>query len=303
MIRKLYCCLVNWNSKALTIDCVSSLLEAGAALDRIIVVDNASTDGSSKALRRTFGERLQLIISDENLGFAQGSNLAITRALAHDASWVFVLNNDTVVAPTIFDEFASVVSAREEFSILAPLILYHDLPDQIWRLGDRLIPGTLMTRSLYSGRKVTEVPHQVVEVDFVSGAGMLIRRDVFETIGLFDSAYFMYGEEVDFCWRARSAGYRLACAPLARMWHKVSSSAERDPITTRYMKIRNQIQFYRRYASPAQSLIMFAFTLSRAIVLAVRDVLGGHAHLVLPLAQAWTDGWFRTGRPSKGYSQ
>ena len=301
MIQSIYSVLVNWNLKDQTLRCVQSLLDAGASVDQVIVVDNGSTDGSSEALRQSFGKDLRLIISDENLGFAQGCNLATRHALDRGAEWVFILNNDTVVAPTIFDELATASAASEEYAILSPLILYHDRPDRIWRVGDKLIPGTLITRSLYKGRMDHEALPQLVEVDFVSGSGMLVRRDVFETIGLFDPAYFMYGEEVDFCWRARAAGYRLACAPKAKMWHKVSSSAGRDPSTTRYLKIRNQIRFYHRYANRPQRLLMLAFTLARLMVIAVGDLLQGQPGLIEPLFEGWADGWFRPSRPGKLY--
>ncbi len=303
MIQSIYSVLVNWNLKDHTLTCVQSLVDAGASVDHVIVVDNGSTDGSSEALRQSFGKDLHLIISDENLGFAQGSNLAIRHALTQGAEWVFILNNDTIVAPTIFDELASASAANEEYVILSPLILYHDKPDRIWHLGGKLILGTLITRSLYQGRMDLGNLPPLVSVDFVSGSGMLVRREVFEAIGLFDPAYFMYGEEVDFCWRARSAGYRLACAPRAKMWHKVSASAGRDPGTTRYLKIRNQIRFYQRYANPPQILIMLAFTLARSLVLAFRDLLKGQPDLIVPIFEGWADGWFRPSIPARQYRQ
>ena len=303
MIQSIYSVLVNWNLKDHTLTCVQSLVEAGASVDHVIVVDNGSTDGSSEALRQSFGEDLQLIISDENLGFAQGCNLAIRHALDRGAEWVFILNNDTIVAPTIFDELSTASAASEEYAILSPLILYHDKPDRIWHLGDKLIRGTLITRSLHKGGMDLGNLPQLVEVDFVSGSGMLVRREVFEAIGLFDPAYFMYGEEVDFCWRARSAGYRLAGAPKAKMWHKVSASAGRDPGTTRYLKIRNQIRFYHRYANRPQILLMLAFTLARSLVLAFGDLLKGQPGLIGPLVDGWVDGWFRPSRAAKQYHQ
>ncbi|MFV2044004.1 MAG: glycosyltransferase family 2 protein [Anaerolineales bacterium] len=303
MIQSIYSVLVNWNLKDHTLTCVQSLVDAGASVDHVIVVDNGSTDGSSEALRQSFGKDLHLIINDENLGFAEGSNLAIRHALTQGAEWVFILNNDTIVAPTVFDELASASAENEEYVILSPLILYHDEPDRIWHLGGKLIPGTLITRSLYKGHMDLGNLPPLVPVDFVSGSGMLVRREVFETIGLFDTAYFMYGEEVDFCWRARSAGYRLACAPRAKMWHKVSASASRDPDTTRYLKIRNQIRFYQRYANPPQRLIMLAFTLARSLVLAFRDLLKGQPDLIVPLFEGWADGWFRPGIPARQYRQ
>lgn len=291
MIKSLYSVIVNWNLKDDTITCVESLLAAGVAVGQVIVVDNGSSDGSVQVLQERFGSAVHLVVSNQNLGFAGGNNLGIQCALEQGAQWVLLLNNDTYVAPTFLTELENAVRYDERLGILGPVILYNDFPDQIWYFGDRLIPGLLATVSLYRGRRDHNQFPLLVPVDFVSGCGMLIKSDVFRTIGFFSTAFFLYGEEIDFCWRARTAGFRLAVATRAKMWHKVSASANRDPSTSRYLRIRNQIRFYRTYARGVQLPAMIAFTWLRAICIVIGDLIHGQISLICPLIRGWIHGW------------
>lgn len=287
----LYAVTVNWNLKQDTLECVESLRAAGLPPDRVVVVDNGSTDGSGAALRDRFGPTLRLVENRENLGFAAGSNLGIRAALEAGASWVLLVNNDTRVARTFLAEMEWGTRLNQAFAILAPLILFQSVPDRIWFLGDRLIPGTLATYSLHRGRKDRGQFPRFVPVDFVTGCGMLVRRDVFDRVGLFNPAFFMYGEDVDLSWRARLAGFRTAVVTSAKMWHKVSATANRDQPTRRYYRLRNQIRFYRRYAHGLQLPCMITFTALRTMLILLNDLIHGEVALVRPSLAAWWDGW------------
>lgn len=291
MIGSLYSVIVNWNLKDDTLNCVDSLFAAGAQAGQVIVVDNGSSDGSVTALQERFGLSLQLIQSSQNLGFAGGSNLGIQHALDLGANWILLLNNDTYVAPTFLTEMENAVDRNEGLNIIGPVILYHDFPERIWYFGDRLIPGLLATNSLYRGHIYHGQFPSLVSVDFINGCGMLVKSDVFKHIGLFDTMYFMYGEEVDLCWRARAAGFRLAVATQAKMWHKVSASSNRDQPASRYLRIRNQIRFYRTYSRGLQLLVMFVFTWLRALYIASGDLTHGRVSLINPLIRGWIHGW------------
>lgn len=291
MIQPLFAVVVNWNLKQDTISCVESLLAAGKIPEQIIVVDNGSTDGSVPALRAQFGPLLTIIESPENLGFAGGCNLGIQCVLDQGANWVLLLNNDAYVAPNFLTEMENAVEKDKNLSIIGPVILYHDFPDRIWYFGNRLIPGLLATYRLYRGHTYHGQFPSLVPVDFVNGCGMLVKSDVFKRIGFFDTAYFMYGEEVDFCWRARAAGFRPAVATQAKMWHKVSASSNRDKPASRYLRIRNQIRFYRTYSRGVQLLVMLVFTWLRVLTIALGDLTHGRVSLINPLIRGWIHGW------------
>ncbi|HZD55886.1 MAG TPA: glycosyltransferase family 2 protein [Anaerolineales bacterium] len=287
----LYCVIVNWNLKEDTLACIQSLLDSGALANQMIVVDNGSTDGSVDSLRQRFSTDIQIIQNRQNLGYARGSNLGIQQALEKGAEWVLLINNDTLVSTSFLRELENVVENYGKFDIIGPLILHYDQPERIWFLGDRLIPGTLMTHSLYRGKAEQASYSQIFPVDFLTGCAMLVNRKVFEKVGFLDTELFMYGEDVDFCWRARSAGFRLAAAPRAKMWHKVSISANREKSTFRYLRIRNQNRFYRLNSHGIQVPLMLALSLYQLIWKASSDIIHFQPKMVAPLVRGWVDGW------------
>ena len=290
MLNPLFTVLVNWNLKQDTIDCIRSLLAAGLPLESIVVVDNGSTDGSVTALAESFGHGLLVVESGVNLGFGAGCNLGTLQALRSGARTVFFLNNDTIVSPHLLAEFER--ADDEDFGVLAPLILEHHRPDHIWYLGDRRIGDLPITRSLLRGRPLSSLSlPPLVEVDSVTGCGMLVRRQVIEEIGLFDTSFFMYGEDADFCWRVRTAGFRIAAATRARIWHKVSASSRGKRDASRYLRFRNQIRFYRINSRASWLPMLAAFTLIRAARLAVGDISHHRTRQALATAHGWIDGW------------
>jgi GT2 family glycosyltransferase len=284
--------LVNWNLKDDTLDCIDSLLNAGIQPGQIIVVDQGSTDGSVEGFKARFNSSIHIIENNQNLGYADGVNHGAVHALEMGAEWVMVMNNDTIVSPDLFEKLTLTAQQYPQYSILAPLILYHEDPERIWFFGDRLIPGTLATYSLYKEDLATEKLPKISSVDFISGCGMMIRSDIFREVGYFDTSFFMYGEEVDFCQRVRQAGFKLASVSGAKMWHKVSLSSKRDRPKSRYYQIRNQIWFYRKHASIPQKPLMFIFSLIRSSWIGVKDLYYLRSKLISPLLKGWFEGWF-----------
>jgi GT2 family glycosyltransferase len=134
---KVFVVILNWNLKDDTIVCVSSVLASSCKRLRVVVVDNGSQDGSALALVDRFGEAIDLIVNEENLGFAKGINVGIQHALAQGADWVLLLNNDTIIAPDMIERLMNMAGRRPDAGILAPVIFYYDQPERVWRIGDR----------------------------------------------------------------------------------------------------------------------------------------------------------------------
>lgn len=288
----LYIIIVSWNLKNDLLACIDSVLISGAQPQQIIVIDNASTDGTIEALRSRFGATIHILTAKENLGFAAGNNWGIRYALKQGAEWILLLNNDTIISRSMLQTLRKTVEQYPKYHIIAPLILYFDAPDTIWSAGDRLIPGTLITYHLYKQQQLTENLPSILNVDFVTGCGMLVNRIVFAEVGLLDESTFMYAEEIDFIWRARRAGHKTICATQAHMWHKISLSAQRDRPQARYLRIRNQIWFYRKYARRLQLVIMFLFVTFRLLGVGIADIITRRTELIRPLISGWNDGWF-----------
>ena len=288
----LFVVIVNWNLKEDALACIASVLAAGLEPGQVILVDNASEDGSVAAIRERFGSELCVLEMETNLGFAGGNNAGIRHALTQDAEWILLLNNDTVIAKDMAGILEAAAQKYPEYGILAPLIFYYDAPATIWFSGHRLLPGTLLTWPVLRKNSTHAAIPPLIEVDFLVGCGVMIRREVFERVGFLDESLFMYAEETEFFWRARLAGYRLGCVTAAHMWHKVSLSASRDQPRTRYLRVRNQLWFYRQYARGWQKLWMWLFTLARTTAVSGWDLVQRQPALFVSSWKGFWDGWF-----------
>jgi GT2 family glycosyltransferase len=293
MTLKIYAIVVNWNLREDTLACLRSLFTAGAAPGSVILVDNASEDGSVGAIRNEFGDAVRLIETGENLGLAGGINAGLPAAMDGGAEWVFLLNNDTVVEPDLFDRFDEARRADPGVSVWGPRIVYFSDPGRVWFLAERRFLRTLLSRPVGETALPEGAAPIVVPADFISGCAMLVRRDVFERVGGFDQSLFLFAEEVDFCLRASRAGFKLAAAPRLGVRHKVSLSTEKDKPGSRFLRIRNQIRVYRRYSSRPGAIFYFAFTALRTVRIAFLDTLRGDAQLAGSAARGWLAGWFK----------
>jgi GT2 family glycosyltransferase len=286
--------VLSWNRREDTLACLRSLAAADPA-PHVILVDNASSDGTAEAVRREF-PGLELIVNGSNLGFAEGNDVGIRRALEAGAEHVLVLNNDTEVDPGFLTPLLEEAAQRADAGALSPKILFADPPNVVWFAGAEYDP-----RSGYNGRhRGYREPDDgrfdsVVETGRVCGAAMLVPREVLEKVGTFDSELFAYSEDTDWSLRAREAGYRHYVVPGSRVWHKVSaaSGGESSP-TALYYDLRNALVVAERHAP----LGAFATWRRRGVVLGAHLVQAARASRRREcLAAAW-QGWrdFRAGR-------
>ena len=203
------------------------------------------------------------------------------------------MNNDTIVAPDFLQSLMQAVNKeRKNYQIYSPLILSYFAPEVIWSVTDRLIPGTMIGYNPFIGKKVAAYNFpEILPADFVNGCSLLIHRDVINKIGLFDPKLFMYFEEVDFAWRAKRAGYKMACATKARMWHKISKSSNKQKQRSIYLRIRNQIWVYRRYSQGIEKTIMFVFSIYSLIKVTFQN-MGFDLNKTWPyIWKGFLDGW------------
>lgn len=279
--------ILNWNLKDDTVSCIESVLGSSYPFYRVVVVDNGSQDGSVSTISSRFGERIDIIVNKTNIGFAAGINIGIQYALDKGADWVLLLNNDTVVAPDMIAQLMEIGTATREFGvgILGPAIYYYNQPNKVWRLGDWhpkwlpfpiKIPGVILL-----------IKQKAFPVDYLTGCGMLIRREVFLKIGLFDHRYFMYYEDADFCLRAKRAGFSLLCVPTAKMWHKVSKSTCENIGYRLYLRTRYRTQFYKLcYSWPAWIYLILSVGL-----MAFRQAIKGNYNLARYCLVGFHHGW------------
>jgi GT2 family glycosyltransferase len=205
--------VVNYDSKPYLQACLSSLLNETTTDVEIIVVDNASSDGSARYVKQTFPQ-VKLIRSPANLGFGWAANLAVQQA---QGRYLAFLNPDTKAEPGWLAEIIGVLEVSPTAGMATPeIVMMHD-PQRINTCGNDLhFSGLTLCRGLGAQR---DAYGNVTEVSAVSGAAFVVRRDLFETLGGFDEAFFLYMEDTDLSWRARLAGYRCLCVPSSVVQH------------------------------------------------------------------------------------
>ncbi len=251
--------LLNWNGKRDTLECLDSLQKVGYSHFQVIIVDNGSKDNSVAIFREKY-PRIPILETGQNLGFAGGNNAGIEWALRHGADWILLLNNDTVVAPDFLDAFLAAAKEKPKAGILGAKILRYDNPQMIDHLGG----AWNFERGEFSSFHSGEADHpyfQMQSVDYVCGAGFLMRRAVVEAIGYLEPQFFLFWEESDFCFRAKKAGFEVWTAPSAKIWHKVSSSFIGGKPHMHYFWWRSRLLWMERNLSRAERRILYRKTL------------------------------------------
>ena len=249
--------IVSYESREYIGGCLASLRENQGAV-RVIVVDNGSCDGTPDVVRTGFAE-VTLVALGENVGFAAGVNRGIREC--PDAEFFFLLNPDSIVMPNAIPRMVSFARDHPQVGIVGPRV-FDDMECRRVQPTCRRFPSlmtalfnrqSLLTRLfgknhfsdsyLYSDEDLSR-PRTV---DWVSGCAMLVRRDVVEQSGPLDEGFFFFCEDIDFCWRARKAGWQVMYFAEASVVHLWGKSAERVPYRTLVAKHRSMVRLYKKH--------------------------------------------------------
>lgn len=255
--------VLNWNSAGNTIACLTALARQSYADCRVLVVDNGSQDDSVPRICAAF-PTLPVLELGENLGYAGGNNRGIERARAADCAYVWLLNPDTNVAPDALAALVDAGAVHPRAGLLGPKVYMREDPGRILSAGGVLQHGCVAShRGL--GAADTGQFDALAEVDFVTGCAVLARRETVEVIGLLDERFFLYQEEVDWCQRARTAGFAVLYVPTARVWHPDTRARDEQSALVTYYIARNTLYFARKHrvggAAMARLLARYARTL------------------------------------------
>jgi GT2 family glycosyltransferase len=273
--------LVNWNGRDDTLACLESLARAELAGARIVVVDNGSHDGALDVIRQQY-PAVDVCPLPRNEGFTGGCNAGLRHALGHGARAALLLNNDTTVEPTFLATLLATLNRRPEAAAVAGAVLRADQPQLLDAAWIRVHFGHGLVRRL----GVNALPGRgfdvVRPIPVGMGSCLLLAADALERVGLLDESYFAYHEEVDWCTRARAAGYTIYYQPHARVWHAGSRSTRHEAVPTwprrkrkvgpslpnpipltwsparTYLGARNAVRFVRRHGSFVQELRFWA---------------------------------------------
>ena len=243
--------VLNWNGLADTQECLGSLKSVSYPAMKIVVVDNGSENDEAGRLESEFGGELELMRSDENLGFAGGANLGIRQALDDGAEYILLLNNDTIVDPEFLARMLDAVSQIPNFAAACPTTYFYGRRDVVYSTGGSVSLWRGSARQIGRGKRMRSGPTEVAERAYADGVCMLMSREAIETVGLLDEDYFSYWEETDWCARARDAGLKCYWVPEAKVWHKAARSQEPDP-GFQFLYRRNALMFVRKRGTALQ---------------------------------------------------
>lgn len=255
--------VLNWKTPDLTARSIESVLSSavGDAVIKIIVVDNASGDESIESLSEKFGDKIEIIASSVNNGFAGGMNIGLARAKEMNARYSFLLNSDIKLTETTIAEMLNAADAHLDGAFFGPRIYADGKSDALWFVEGRWDWGQGTIRCVFgseaNGR--TETPHRI---EFVNGAAMFVRMDVFEKIGVFDERFGLYFEESDLCARAVKAGFTLWHVPNAAVWHICEASMAKASAVVginigQYYRTRNRLLWGRKNLSGARAVVFW----------------------------------------------
>ena len=246
--------ICSWNTLEDTRACLLSLRAVqDEAVFETIVLDNNSEDGSPDMVEREFPE-VRLIRMSRNLGFTGGQNHMLEKRLGRHA---LLLNSDTVVHSGAIRTMLEYFEAHPDIGVLGPKLENPDgslqyscgrFPSPAAALFrntpiGKLFPNNRFTREYLMQDWVHDKPR---DVDWVSGAALLARDDLIAKIGLLDPEYFMYSEDVDFCWRTHEAGYRVVYLPTAVITHAIGRSTDKAPNRMIGRFHKSMFRFYRK---------------------------------------------------------
>jgi GT2 family glycosyltransferase len=267
--------IVNWNTVSLLKDCLDSLLGQEMGLTHeIIVVDNASSDGSPQMVMTAFPS-VRLICNIENLGFARANNQAIREA---KGDYILLLNSDTVVPDNhIFSEWLAFMDNHHEAGASGCRLVKADGDHWVGDAGFKPSLGSILSYSFFLSKFFPgifkglflnyHVTAPAAEVDWISGAAFMVRRAILPEVGLLDETVFMYAEDVEWGCRIRSKGYQIFYLPGPVIIHLVGSSTKRHKEGGySHLWIENLRRLYGRF-NPGQPLFLFDLIFAAGLLL------------------------------------
>lgn len=248
--------IVNYNTKDLTQQTIQSVIDTTHKIKyEIILVDNASSDGSVEAVRENYSN-VKIIVNDDNLGFSKANNIGMKES---SGKYILLLNSDTKVLEECIDKCVDYIERHKEIGALGCKInLANGELDHACKRGfptpeasvyymlklDKIFPKV----KKFGRYRMSYLPDdEIGEVDSLTGAFMLGRRDVIDKIGGLDEEFFMYGEDLDWCYRIKEAGYKIMYYPEAKIIHYKGQSSKKKRKKTIYEFHRAMYLFYNKH--------------------------------------------------------
>ncbi|GAB6194005.1 glycosyltransferase family 2 protein [Desulfocastanea catecholica] len=279
--------IVSWNAKDYLQKCIDSIYKENKKCDiEVIVVDNASTDGSQDMVRTRFPQ-VQLICNNDNLGFAKANNIGIKQS---SGKYLSLINSDVEILSDCFSQMLCYMEEHQDIGILGPMILNSDKTLQrscrgfpnLWNLLCRALAldSVFPKVKLFGGDMMGYWPHDSIhDVEVLSGCFWFINRKALDDVGLLDEVFFIYAEDFDWCKRFADAGWRRIYFPLVQAIHYGGASSDNAPVRFYLEMQRSILCYWKKHHSNFEQLV---FLLIMCFHHSIRTVGGIFSYLIAP---------------------
>lgn len=256
---KIYIVLVNYNGTTDTNECIDSLLNIRYSNFKVVIVDNNSETNQIESLISLDNDKVEIILNDTNVGFSGGNNIGIEHALKNGADYICILNNDTVVETDFLNELLNRFECDTNVGVCCPQIRSYYEQNVVTYGGGEInyLKGGVY---IFGINEINEGKNKEARyISFATGCCSLIKREVFEKIGLLPENYFLYYEDTDFSVKVQSK-YKIWYEPKAVIYHKESVSTGKYSDNYQYYFVRNRLIFIRDNFSLKQKLSAYPIT-------------------------------------------
>jgi GT2 family glycosyltransferase len=271
--------IVNYNTRALVLKCLESIYRTTYQMDfEVIMVDNASADGSADAVRKKYPS-VMVIAEEKNFGFARANNLAIRRC---EGKYILLLNPDTEVRNSAVPSMARFLDGHPKAGAVGCRLYNSDGSLQVSSFDFPTVPGVFATvfqlKKIIPTRWLREGPLRTwmgsriryfnqhispQRVDFVSGACMMVRKRMLDEVGLLDEGFFIYFEEIDWCFRMAEAGWTTYFLPSAEVVHHIGQSSRQISRRSFLELHRSRLYYYRKHFSRQSTAVVKSIIFAR----------------------------------------
>lgn len=289
---KVFIIILNYNGLDTVEQCLGGVFQISYSNFEVVVVDNNSQDGSFELAKSLF-PKAHFIKNKANIGFAAGNNVGIRFALERMADYVFLLNNDAEVEVGILTKLVAAAEKRKSIGILSPVIYFPE-NNKAWFSGGKI--NWLTMKTVHNKNSLLSSPFRkgspesarggICKTDYITGCAMLVKKEVFRAIGLFDESFFLYYEDADLSVRAKRKGFKLAVVSGAEAYHFEKS--EQDKKSKTYWLVISGIIFFKKntpaWLRPWMEIYLFLRRLKNRL-----DMKNNKGEIAIQVQKAYAD--------------
>jgi GT2 family glycosyltransferase len=262
--------VVNYNGKEVTLQAVRSLLRMTYPAFDLVVLDNASTDGSPEAVTSAFPGLRQIRV-EVNRGSSSGYAAGMRWAFENGYDYVLLLNNDIEVEPDLLDRLVEVAESDPAIGCVGPKCYFHGDRQRLWSAGGILRFRESITKERGYGEIDRGQYDEDAQVDYINGCAILIRREAALAVGSWDPVFFICVDDADFCTRLKQKGYRCVYVHRAILYHMVAYTTGGYTPGRNFHFGKSNAVYVRRYANPWQWASFLAFSGAAFVVAWLRE--------------------------------